>query len=335
MRKSMLAIALIALTTLTTALGVSSASAAQEYDSFRYTGVQTTSNRVLHDTGVVTVTDWFPGRLWFRAVVGIKSDLTLNQSAEFRLNTPDAYGLVGPNTLTTSLTPGYTVDGPRATLGGQAYLKLDIAYDWPEVGPWYEWTCSANAYMDPVKLSQATEHNTCLNLARHPEVILDRRSVDFGGTFLPFQGTASLSENLYRSQEIDIGAIVGVPGLVKVRLDLDAVLALTATDGYAATRTLVGSSPSSAQTKAIRWTGASNQTDTFALPASIKVGDQLVYRLSNVRWAGTATANIVAKVIVILPLVDNPSVTVGKVNVFTNAPVTVKAPDYSATIGTV
>ena len=318
---------------------ISSASAQTANATFVYSGSNNDS-RILGETGLVYIDgcvigddpvtcfpDDFPGTIWFRVGVGLDAVVLTAQSAEFNLNTADTFRQDSSATFTTILK---TVDasGKEVTLKLTPFLFFDVAYDTPLAN------CPKNTITSIAEL-EAADTSGCLNAVAHED------HLDFGtftvlaqDTTLPYTGSKTVSETK-SSPSLDIGQFFGFPGLVGVRLDFVTNLVMTAVGGYTANREISSSSnPGGTLTSGtISWPNANPQDDTLALPCTVPAGDNLLYRLTNNRWDGTAkaTSNVDLVVEIVDPIPD-PSFTLVTATVFDGL-AQASANNFSSTLG--
>jgi hypothetical protein len=115
-------------------------------------------------------------------------------------------------------------------------------------------------------------------------------------------------------------------------------LVLKATAGFNATRTLAASSdPGTAlDSDPISWPTASQQSEDISLPCTVPAGDNLIYKLSDVEWAGNGDVVVSTHpVLEFLTFFDVALPDLASVKIFDNGDLTSTAPPWQATLGEV
>ena len=137
-----------------------------------------------------------------------------------------------------------------------------------------------------------------------------------------------------------MGALVGFPGILGVKLNFTTNLALTAGDGYQATRSIASSSDPGTPLVSgiINWPSASPVNDNVPLPCTVPAGDNLIYKLSNNHWGGTgaATGKVSVTAVALPGSLDFDLVTFNilTATLFSGA-VRADSPDFTKTLGVV
>ena len=312
--------------------------------SFSYKG-SASQKRTLIDTGLVYIDgcvigddpvtcfpDDFPGTVWFRFQAGIKSTVVTAQSTDFSLDAPDQFRQ-DTNAQFSTTNSAIDSDGKEVQVTTTPFVELDIAYDAPLAN------CPKSTIQTVDDLMNA-DTSGCLNVVGHTG------EVDIGSGFellsqdgtLPYSGSHAFSRS-QSSPSLDIGALAGLPGgLIGVHLDFLTQLMMTATDGYLANRELAASSApgSPLVTGAINWPNANPQDDSVHIPCTVPAGDNLIYKLNNNRWLGSADASGSVSLVVEIPVIPDPSFTLGSVTLVSALPMTaVGSPDLTETLGDV
>lgn len=340
-----LSVALVALAGIAAALslGVSGAAAGTTTATFVYNGTNN-DQRQIFDTGlryvdgcvigddpVTCFPDDFPGTAWFRVRAGVKSTVVTAQSADFSLDSPDSFRQDAQSTLTSTLK-AVDASGKEVVVKTTPYVNVDIAYDAPLAN------CSKDTIQTVDDLTNA-DTSGCLNVVFHSgDVDITTFTLLQKDTTLPYAGVRNLSETA-SSPTLDIGALAGLPsGLLGVRLDFETALKLTADTGYQADRVLSGSSDPGTPlfSSALNWPDANPLDDTFKLPCSVQVGDNLIYKLSNNRWSGDGEVTGQPKlVIAIVDPVPDIEIPIGSGITLFDAPVLATADDFTKTLGAI
>ena len=291
------AIAITAFTLVSAAFGTTDARAQTTTATFNYSGTDN-DTRTLLDTGLVLVSgcdnitddpvtcfpDFFPGTLWFRIQAGVKSTVVTTQPADFTLDNPDTFRQDTTAGFSSTLIPQ---DGSakEVKVTTTPFVNIDAAYDAPLAN------CPLSTIPDLAALS-AADTSGCLNLVLHTgEVDISTFTLLNEDTTLPYTGDRDLS-NTASSPTLDVGALVGLPGIFGVKLDFTTALKLTAIDGYKANRTIASSSDPGTPLVSgpINWPSADPVNDNVALPCTVPAGDNLIYSLSDNHWGGTGNA---------------------------------------------
>jgi hypothetical protein len=313
--------------------------------TFVYTG-QTTDSKTIIDTHLQYVDgcsdaliftddptlcepDFFPGTLWFRAQAGVDFTVVDAQTADFNLSGPDSFRQDTTAPFSTTLTVKDAA-GEEVHVKASPWFNVDAAYDAPPAN------CSKDTITTDDELT-AADTNGCLNLVVHSgKTYIGDFNIFAKSLQLPYSGSADATDTK-SSPELDVGALVGVPGIVKVRLDVDVKTTLTATDGFHADRTISASSDPGTPLASgqISWPSANPVDDNVHVPCSAPVGDNLVYKLANNKWDGTGKVDATPKIVIVTPVGDIDVPLGFSVNLF-NDPVSVTAaPDFTAVLGEV
>jgi PKD repeat protein len=338
------ALLVVILAVAAAAVGAETARAETSTASFTYNGsgfekrtlidthVRYIDGCVVGDDPVTCFPDDFPGTIWFRFQAGIKSTVVTAQSANFQLDAPDSFRQDTNAALSTTNT-AIDADGKEVKVTTTPFVELDVAYDAPLAN------CPKDTIQSDDDLANA-DTSGCLNLVAHTG------EVDIGSGFdllsqdgtLPYSGSKSFSEG-HDSPSLDIGALAGLPsGLLGVHLQFLTNLMMTATQGYLADRSLAASSdPGSPLVSGqIAWPSADPQEDTVHVPCSVPAGDNLIYKLNNNRWIGTADATGTVKLVVEIPVIDDPEFSLASGTLLSGVPVTATgSPDFNKTLAEV
>jgi len=344
-----LGLAILALTAVFTAIGPDAAQAQTTNATFNYSG---TSNdtQTLIDTGLVLVSgcdnitddpvtcipDWFPGTIWFRIQAGVKSTVVTVQPADYTLDNPDTFRQDTTAGFSSTLVPKDGAD-KEVTVKTTPFVNIDVAYDAPFAN------CAGGylAIPDTTALANA-DTSGCLNLVLHTgDIDITTLTIMQQDTTLPYtsEGARNLSQTESTST-IDIGAFVGVPGILGAKLNFTTDLTLTPTGGYQATRTISSSSAPGTPlvSGTIGWPDANPVNDDVALPCTVPAGDNLIYKLTNNRWSGTGNATgKVSITAVALPGsldIDVATIPIVSATLF-NGNVTANTTDFTKTLGEV
>lgn len=329
---------------LATSVAPSNAGAATSTASFTYNG-SGFQKRTFIDTGLVYIDgcvigddpvtcfpDDFPGTVWFRFRAGLKSTVVTAQTNDFSLDSPDHFRQDTDAVLTSTNTVTDAA-GKEVKVTTTPFVEFDVAYDAPLAN------CAKDTIQSIADLDTA-DTSGCLNIVGHTG------EVDIGSGFdllsqdgtLPYNGSSLFSES-HSSPSLDVGALVGLPSdLIGVHLDFLTQLTMTATDGYLANRSLASSSAPGTPllSGAIHWPNANPQDDSVRVPCSIPAGDNLVYKLTGNRWAGTADATGTVSLVVEIPVIDDPSFGLATATLLSGVPVTANgSPDVTETLGDV
>jgi hypothetical protein len=268
-------------------------SAATFTDEFNYAAT-TTGSKDLFDTHLRRIDDNFPGTLWFRIRIGIDTQLQIDQDAETRmnLNTPrQASSVEAYSTLTLNDTAG-----KELRVKAKPFIDIDAAFD--GVGD----RCALTYISSDAALDSAQAAGTCLDVAIHTGKIYPNPlgfSIFEKNGLLPYSGSMSLGDNVNGPNLFDIGALVGVPGVLKVNLDFHTIFMASATDGYQALRE-VRHNQNVLSSATLRWPNGNQITDSFMLPCNAPLGANLTYRLANQRWTGYVTVTTAPRVAISL-----------------------------------
>lgn len=319
---------------------IAPAGAATKTGAFTYTGEQEDTKTII-DTGLVYVDgcvigddpvtcfpDVFPGTLWFRAQAGIKFKVLTSQSADFALDGPDAFRQDTVAPFTTTLTVKDAA-GHEVRVQATPYVDVDLAYDAPLAN------CPKDTITTVAQLENA-DTDGCLNAVLNTGQI-DIATVDIlkKDATLPYTGTTTVSEN-HEGPELDVGALVGAPGVIGLRLDLEVVAELTATQGYEALRSIAASSepgtPLASDT--LHWTGPGPHDDQVTVPCEAPAGDNLVYKLTDNTWTGTGKVDVKPKIVITIVDLSDITIPLGfSVNLFDADVVATAAPDFTSILG--
>lgn len=293
------AVLVIAFTLVSPAFGTKSAQAQTTSTTFNYGGTDN-QTRTLLDTGLVLVSgcgditddpvtcfpDFFPGTMWFRVRAGVKSTVVTTQPADFTLDNPDAFRQDTTAGFSSTLVPQ---DGAakEVKVTTTPFVNIDAAYDAPLAN------CPGGYLAIPdVAALSAADTSGCLNLVLHTgDVDISTFTLFHEDTTLPYTGDRDLS-NTASSSTLDVGALVGLPGILGVKLNFTTDLKLTATDGYKATRSIASSSDPGTPLLSgpVTWPSANPVNDNITLPCTVPAGDNLIYNLTDNHWAGTGKA---------------------------------------------
>jgi hypothetical protein len=334
----------VALGLIAGAMGTSAADAHTSTATFTYSGsnsqqrnlidthVRYIDGCVVGDDPVTCLPDDFPGTVWYRFRAGIKSTAVTAQSNDFTLNAPDQFRQ-DTNALLSTKNTATDAAGKEVTVKTVPFVEFDVAYDSPLAN------CPKDTIQTDDDLTNA-DTSGCLNIVGHTG------EVDIGSGFqllaqdgtLPYSGAHTFTD-AQNSPSLDIGDLAGLPSdLIGVHLEFLTTLLMTATDGYLADRQLAASSAPGAPllTGPIGWPDANPQDDTVHIPCTVPAGDNLIYKLNNNRWAGTADAKGNLRLVVEIPVIDDPSFSLGNLTLLTGLPMTASAsPDLTETLGDV
>jgi len=334
----------VVLAALASAVAPSRATAGTSSATFTYNG-SGFQKRTLIDTGLVYIDgcvigdnpvtcfpDDFPGTVWFRFQAGIKSTVVTAQNTDFSLDAPDSFRQDTTAALSTTNT-AIDASGKEVKVTTTPFVEFDVAYDAPLAN------CPKDTIQTVDDLANA-DTSGCLNIVGHTG------EVDIGSGFdllaqdgtLPYSGSKSFSES-HNSPSLDVGALIGLPGgLIGVHLEFVTNLLMTAVQGYLADRSLAASSNPGTPlvSGSINWPSPDPQADNVYIPCSVPAGDNLVYNLNNNRWNGTAGATGSVNLVVEIPVISDPSFTLGSLTLLSGVPITAAgSPDFSQTLGAV
>lgn len=293
------AIAIGAFTLVSMAFGATDARAQTTSTTFNYSGTDN-NTRTLLDTGLVLVSgctnitddpvtcfpDFFPGTMWFRVRAGVKSTVVTTQPADYTLDNPDTFRQDTTAGFSSTLVPQDGV-AKEVKVTTTPFVNVDAAYDAPLAN------CSGGYLAIPdVAALSAADTSGCLNLVLHTgDVDISTFTLLNADTTLPYTGDRDLS-NTASTSTLDVGALIGLPGILGVKLNFTTDLKLTATDGYKANRVISSSSDPGTPllSGAINWPSAAPVNDNVALPCAVPAGDNLIYKLTDNHWGGTGKA---------------------------------------------
>lgn len=342
-----LGLAILALTAVFTATTPDAAQAQTTNATFNYSGTSNDTQTFL-DTGLVLVSgcdnitddpvtcfpDFFPGTMWFRIRAGVKSTVVTVQPADYTLDNPDTFRQDTTASFSSTLLPQ---DGPdkEVTVKTTPFVNIDAAYDAPLAN------CAGGylAIPDTTALANA-DTSGCLNLVLHTgDIDISTFTLMQKDTTLPYTGDRDLSQT-ESSPTLDIGAFVGLPGILGVKLNFETALKLTAVDGYQATRSISSSSDPGTPllTGTINWPDANPVNDNVALPCTVPAGDNLIYKLTNNHWGGTgkATGTVSVTAVALPGSLDFDLVTFNILSAtLFNGNVTANTADFTKTLGEV
>src|SRR4051794_21965143 len=334
----------VALGLVAGAIGASAADASTTTATFNYsgsnfqkrtiidTGLRYIDGCVIGDDPVTCFPDDFPGTVWYRFQAGIKSTVVTSQNNDFTLNAPDQFRQ-DTNALLSTKNTATDSAGKEVKVTTTPFVEFDVAYDSPLAN------CSKDTIQSVDDLANANTSG-CLNIVGHTG------EVDIGSGFellsqdgtLPYIGSHTFSDSK-NSPSLDVGALVGLPSdLIGVHLEFLTQLMMNATDGYLASRDLAASSAPGTPllTGPISWPDANPQDDSVHVPCTVPAGDNLIYKLNNNRWGGTADATGNLKLVVEIPVISDPSFSVGSVTLVSGLPLTASgSPDVTETLGDV
>lgn len=278
--------------------------------------------------------DFFPGTIWFRIQAGVKSTVVTVEPSEFTLDNPDAFRQDTTAGFSSTLIPQ---DGAakEVKMTTTPFINVDAAYDAPLAN------CAGGYVAIPdVDALAAADTSGCLNLVLHTgDIDIDTFTLINADTTLPYTGDRDLS-NTESTSTLDLGAFIGLPGILGAKLNFETLLKLTATDGYQAQRTIAGSSDPGTPlvSGVLNWPSASPVNDEVALPCTVSAGDNLVYKLTDNHWGGTGHASgTVSVTAVALPGsldFDLATFNVASATLFDNA-VRADTTDFTKTLGEV
>lgn len=176
--------------------------------------------------------DFFPGTIWFRIQAGVKSTVVTVEPSEFTLDNPDAFRQDTTAGFSSTLIPQ---DGAakEVKMTTTPFINVDAAYDAPLAN------CAGGYVAIPdVDALAAADTSGCLNLVLHTgDIDIDTFTLINADTTLPYTGDRDLS-NTESTSTLDLGAFIGLPGILGAKLNFETLLKLTATDGYQAQRTI-------------------------------------------------------------------------------------------------
>ncbi|MGH2641193.1 MAG: PKD domain-containing protein [Actinomycetota bacterium] len=282
---------ILMLSTMLVATSTTSATATTDTADFRYAGSVTDSVNlggffieisgcVFGGNPVTCFPDVFPGTLDMTVTFSVDSEAALKAAGHFTLVFPDTVRQ-GRNMALSAQLVAFDDVGKEALLDSTVNIHLDVAYDRPFADGTFDDFFSDTFPVGPVTL-------------------VDKDIV------APYAGNSASTSQTAASPRLDVGQIIGslfgVPGLsglVKVGLDLDTDLSLTAPNpgGYQATRilkadgTVLDSDP-------ITFPGPDPIDETIPVPCSAAVGEDLKYKLKDQAWNGAAEASSTLKGVV-------------------------------------
>jgi hypothetical protein len=272
--------------------------------------------------------DDFPGTLWGRAQAGIDFTLVDSQTADVKLDAPDSFRQDTTAPFSVTLT-AKDAAGKEVKVTATPWIDVDLAYDAPLAN------CPKSTITNLAELD-AADTSGCLNIVVHTgQTTLGNYEIFAKDMLLPYTGDNTVTDS-HPGPALDVGLIfLGIPDLIKVRLDLDVVTKLTATGGFHGDRVLASASDPGTPlaTDTLTFPSADPLADNVQIPCSAPAGDNLVYQLKNNKWDGTGKVDVKPKIVLDTALGDIDFPLGFSVNLF-NAPLSLPgAPDFSAGLG--
>ena len=224
--------------------------------------------------------DVFPGTLQMTVTFSVDSAAALKAAGHFTLVFPDNVRQGRDLDLSAQLVAFDDV-GKEALLNSTVNIHLDVAYDRPIADGTFD-----DFFSDTFPVG--------------PFQVMDQDIV------APYAGNSASTSQTAASPRLDVGQIIGslfgVPGLgglVKVGLNLDTSLTLTAPNpgGYQATRVLA-SDGTVLDSDPITFPGPDPIEETIPVPCAAPVGEDLNYRLKDQAWNGAVAATSTLKGVV-------------------------------------
>lgn len=215
--------------------------------------------------------------------MGVDTELVIDQNAEMEMSLGNVRQdtLVGvPSRLTIKNSAG-----KEFVVKAKPFLEIDAAYD--GLGD----RCPLTFINSDAALADAYAAGTCLDIAVHTGKIhptVAAIPIFRKNGRLPYNGTLSLDDIVNGPKLFDIGALVGVPDVLKLDLDFHTFFTATTTGGYQALRELRNNS-SVLDSTTLRWLSDGQLIDTLNMPCGAPLGANLTYRLANQRWTGNVT----------------------------------------------
>ncbi len=304
-------------------------------------GASVDDRRVLVDTGLVYFDgciigddprtcpiDLFPGTVWFRVRAGVKSTSVVTQTADLSVEAPTELKKGSPAAIKSTLV---AKDGPakevRATT--TPFVMIDLAYD--KIGA----DCAKDRIKDVAEL-EAAQTTDCLDFVKHTGDLAIPYSFALleADTILPYSGSQTIS-NTRSTPRVDIGALIGLPGILGARLDFVTTAVLSASNGYLADRSVVAGGAPIASGQ-LQWPTPDPVVDTVSIPTGVADGAAVEYRLSNARWEGNAkvTGAVQLALDIVDPVPDPPPLRVVSATLF-DQPIVGRASDFSAPLGSI
>jgi hypothetical protein len=275
--------------------------------------------------------DDFPGTLWAHIHVDLQTTVVEAAAADLTLEHPDAFRQDATSTFKTTFVTKDAA-GKEFKVTTEPVLSAQAAYDAP--APF------ANCQTDRItSVSQLTTFidtdpaDECLNAyASTGAIPLGAVTLLQQDGTLPYSGTKTISETH------DSPSLPVLPGILDIKLRFVTDLVLHAMDGFSATRVLEASgAPGTAlESDTITWPDATAQLEDVKLPCSVPAGDDLVYKLDDVEWAGQGDVNVSLKpVFVLIGVFDIELPGTSPATVFDDGDLTSTALPWQANLGPV
>ncbi len=345
-RKVLSTFAAAALLTAGTAVLAQPAAAATSSTTFTFTG-STSQDRTLYDSGLLYIDgcdqgefaiasddptacfpDNFPGTFWGHLNVGIRTTVVRAATANLTLERPDTYRQDATSTFTTTFLATDSA-GNEVTVTTEPFVQFQGAYDAPLANCPKSRITAVSQLETFIDTAPAAE---CLNVYGDTgEISLGEFTLLAQNATLPYSGDKTVTQ-IAESPEIPI-----LPGLLGLKLAFVTDLVLRATSGYSATRSLAASSaPGTPLTSAsLTWPDDSEQSDAVTLPCSVPVGDDLVYRLSDVQWGGDGDVNVSVNPVLVFIGIFDVTLSGPAATIFEAGDLTSTAPPWDQTVGQV
>jgi PKD repeat protein len=273
--------------------------------------------------------DDFPGTAWFWITAGVRYKVVSAQTANFGLEAPDSFRQDTNAPFATTLD-AVDASGKEIRIEATPYIRAAIAYDTPLAN------CPKNTITSVAQLLAASTSGSCLNAVGDTGEV-DIASFDLlnADTTFPYAGQRVINET-HSSPELDIGALVGLPGgLLGVRLDaiVTATLTVPPGGGYHAQRVIATSGGGDLVSGSVAWPSNGPVDDLVHVPCAAPVGDNLVYKLTENKWTGHGDVDVQPELVVTNPFSDIHIALGGPVNLFDVDMELTAAPDFTTVLG--
>ncbi len=271
--------------------------------------------------------DSFPGTLWGHVEAGVDFTVVQSQTADIKLDAPDTFRQDTTAPFSVTLT-AKDAAGHEVKVQATPWIEIDLAYDAPLAN------CPKSTITTVAQLDVA-DTSGCLNAVWHPDrQDLGEFEIFAKDMLYPYTGAATATDT-HSSPELDLGAFIGFPEILKLRLDVDVSTTLTATLGYHGERSVATASDPGTPlaTSTLTFPSADPLADNVQIPCSATAGDNLVYKLTDNKWDGTAKVDVQPKVVIVTPFGDVGIPLGSAVNLFDEAVSLPAAPDFTAGLG--
>ena len=245
------------------------------------------------DNPITCFPDDFPGTLWAHIHVDLQTTVVRAAAGDLTLEAPDAFRQDATSTFKTTFV-AKDAAGKEVKVTTEPVLSAQAAYDAPLANCPKTRITTVDQLTTAIDTSPADE---CLNVyGATGDIPLGELTLLNQDATLPYSGSKTVSENH------DSPSVPLLPGVLDIKVRFITDLVLHALDGYTATRILAASgTPGVAlDSTTLTWPDPNPQLEDVTLPCGVPAGDDLLYKLDDVKWSGDGDVKVSVKPVLVL-----------------------------------